>query len=100
MGRAAMTPIALLLASLITYRMARMLAWEEGPFSVFVKFRGRFDPDQRTWLGRGLNCPLCVGFWLALPITALFMPLDWSLIIAWWAVAGAQTVLQKQEHKR
>jgi len=93
-------PLPLLIAALVTYRLARMIAWEEGPGGVFVRLRGKLDPDQQTWLGRGLNCPLCVGFWLALPITLLVVPPDWSLIIAWWAVAGAQTALQKQEQKR
>src|SRR5262249_55240931 len=59
--------VALVLASLATYRLARMVASEEGPGGVFVKLRGVLDADQQTWFGRGMNCQLCVGFWLALP---------------------------------
>lgn len=93
-------PLLLLIAALATYRLARMVAWEEGPGAVFTRLRGRIDPDQATWIGRGLNCPLCVGFWIALPITLLLVPFDWSVLFVWWAVAGAQAVLQKQERNR
>lgn len=93
-----MDAVTLLLAALATYRLARMVATEEGPFGVFVALRGRLDPDQRTWIGRGLNCPLCVGFWaapLALGLLWLWPPLAW-----WLGCAGAATLLQKWEHRR
>jgi hypothetical protein len=92
--------VALALAALATYRLARMISGEEGPGAIFTKLRGRFDPDQATWIGRGLNCQLCVGFWLALPIALLVAPLDWSLLLAWWGIAGAAALLAKWEQKR
>lgn len=93
-----MDALTFILLALATYRLARMVASEEGPFGVFHQLRGRLDPDQRTWLGRGVNCPLCVGFWAApivLGLHALWPPLVW-----WLAAAGAATVLTKWEQKR
>jgi hypothetical protein len=92
---------ALVLAVLATYRIARMLAMEEGPFGLFDRVRARIDPDQETWLGRGLNCPLCIGFWVALLFTVLLwyqsgLLIGWTLVhhseflLVWFALAGAQ----------
>jgi hypothetical protein len=89
-----------IIASLATYRLARMVATEEGPFGVFVVLRGFLDADQKTWLGRGMVCQLCVGFWLALPVAFLVAPLDWTLLLAWWGIAGAAALLAKWEGKR
>lgn len=56
----------------ISYSIARL----EGPFGAFAWLRGRIDPNQRTWLGRGLNCPICLSFWVGAVV---------SLILgAWW----------------
>jgi hypothetical protein len=61
------------LAILGAWRLAHMLALEEGPGGVFHLVRERFDAKQETWLGRGLNCPLCIGFWCSYAI-AWLMP--------------------------
>lgn len=89
------------LAILAAYRLARMVALEEGPFSLFQEIRGRIDYKQQTWVGRGINCPLCVGFYVSL--LAAFV-VAWSSGIGWeWAlglwlpIAGGQTYLQKNE---
>jgi hypothetical protein len=78
------------LAALAVYRLAWLVAMDEGPFSLFATLRARVDPLQRTWLGRGLNCPVCVSFWLALALSWLGGPLWWL----WWlALAGAALYL-------
>ncbi len=83
------------IAAFAVYRLARMLADEDGPFDLLSRLRSSIDPDQHTWVGRGLNCPLCVGFWLALPTAILVARTAWPL---WWpALAGASDWLHKQE---
>lgn len=54
----------LIVAALATFRLVRLIIAEEGPFSLMLKLRGRLDPDQHTWLGRGMVCPWCLSFWL------------------------------------
>lgn len=72
-----------------------MLAVEEGPFGIFDAARVRLDPEQKTWLGRGLNCPLCIGFYVSLAVSAMLLP--WSgwrmLFLDWLGVAGAMAAL-------
>lgn len=58
----------IVLSALATYRLYRLVAIEEGPFGLSTKLRGIADPDQRTWLGRGMACPWCISFWIA-PVT-------------------------------
>lgn len=99
-----MTATTLLIAILAAYRMGRMVAEEEGPGGVFTTLRGRFDPDQATWVGRGLNCPLCTSFWAALVVVVGLGLLGsaniWAMPLDWMAVAGGAAGLIKWEKKR
>ena len=99
-----MTWTIFLVATLATYRMGRMVALEDGPFDVFRTIRGMFDPDQATWIGRGLNCPLCVSFWAALPVTIILGVLGyvdrWFVFVVWMGLAGGACLLYKWESKR
>lgn len=81
--------ILVALAVLATYRVARMLALEDGPFDLFVRVRARIDPEQITWVGRGINCPLCISFWVALVFALLLPFVDWqTFVMMWLGVAG------------
>lgn len=60
----------LIVAALATYRIARLVAQEEGPFELAQKLRNVADPDQATWIGRGLQCPWCISFWIG-PVAVL-----------------------------
>lgn len=68
----------LILASLATWRLASLIANEDGPFEIFALLRYRlgvrYDPHSRRYgtnaLARGLVCLWCVSVWLA-ALTAL-----------------------------
>lgn len=93
-----MTWLTALIATLAAYRLAHMIAREEGPFSVFASIRGRFDPNQETWIGRGLNCAACVSVWTALIVVLMILYLPEALMIPlmfWLAVAGGGLILNK-----
>ena len=86
-----------ILASLAVYRVSRMITDEEGPFMVFSKVRGWFPPT--TWLGRGLECIMCVSVWIALPVAAYLDPgRDWWL--TWLALSAVTVIIRKWEQKR
>lgn len=57
-----MTTIAI--CALATYRAARLIAIEEGPFRLAQRLRNIVDPDQKTWVGRGMACMWCLSFWI------------------------------------
>lgn len=76
-----------------TYRAARMWLLEDGPFDVFASLQARLT--QRTWVGRGLKCYLCLSVWLALGAAAL-MATNWrELLLLWGGIAGGSVVLWK-----
>lgn len=53
-----------IIASLATHRLIRLVMADEGPFGVMQWLRDHADPDGKTWVGRGLNCPWCLSFWI------------------------------------
>jgi hypothetical protein len=76
------------LATLATYRIAHMIAREDGPFDMFMLLRE--FAGQEKWYGRGLHCVLCISFWLSLP-AALLVGLPW--LMGWLGIAGGVLVL-------
>lgn len=94
------TVFPMLVSALAAYRMARMIFSETGPFAIFARMRRYIDPQQKTWIGIGLNCPYCLGLWSSL----LFY---WALkyhqneiahfLINVLAIAGIQTIIQSWE---
>lgn len=92
-----MQPLTLLIAALAVYRLSRMIADEEGPFSIFQQLRGRFPPTD--WIGRGLECIMCVSFWVALPV-ALYIDGTWTAPLTWLALSTVTVLIRKWEQKR
>jgi len=85
--------VRLVLAALAVYRLAQLIAIDDGPGQVFRRLRGRFVTGGMADL---VHCPYCLGVWFA----ALLAPLVlWPcgvgdvLLIA-LGVAGAQSWLQ------
>lgn len=94
--------ISFVLLILAVYRLAYMISQEEGPFGIFERLRiaggaYSFGEDGRPqgWIGRGLTCPLCVGFWLSGLVVILVLPSGWFTLVYWLAVAGGQTALER-----
>jgi hypothetical protein len=59
--------VTLLLAILAVYRVAFLIAYEEGPFALAERLRSWVVQrwGGKSWQGRGIACPLCISFWLA-----------------------------------
>lgn len=92
-----MQPLTFLLASLAVYRLSRMITDEEGPFTVFTKLRGL--APTTSWVGRGMECIMCMSFWVALPI-ALYVDGTWTVPLTWLALSGVTVLIRKWEQKR
>jgi hypothetical protein len=91
------SPFVFLLALLGVYRLSHMIAIEDGPFDAFAEMRGK--AGQRHWIGRGLHCPLCISFWLALGMAGglvLSGLVFWGLIwLIWLGLAGGCLVIHR-----
>lgn len=92
--------VSLIVPALAAYRMGRMVALETGPFALFARMRRHIDPEQKTWIGVGLNCPYCIGLWSGLLFYWLLVYNQSNVVhftIYGLAVAGIQTVIQSWE---
>jgi len=88
--------------------VAAALTQDMGPRKIFFRLRvwaGVYDRDENgepmSELGRLLDCPYCLGIWIAAVLAVLLtqfgdlleMLLTYGLF--WWALAGAQAAFQK-----
>ncbi len=96
--------LELSLLILATYRLSRLISIDDGPFDLMFKFRvilGGYDLDENgipsSWIGRGIQCVHCVGFWIALLITIAY-----TSIYHYWiflAIAGGQSFLWSMNNR-
>lgn len=55
---------------LIIYGLAFMVALTDGPFGVFHAFRKKVkSTTTKEWIRVGLNCPICMSFWIGIPVS-------------------------------
>jgi len=85
----------LLLLSLLTYRLARMVTQEDGPFDCFTRLRQWVG--QVSWVGRGFHCVACTSFYLAgmaALYLALFGVISWrDFPLVWFGTAGGSLAM-------
>lgn len=95
-----MTPVAwLALAILTSWRAARAITQEDGPWDVFSHLQ-EWVGGSKNWIGRGLGCPLCTGVYVALAITIIAAPLlgvtEWRHFVLYWGgISGGAAIIQK-----
>jgi hypothetical protein len=84
--------LRLVLAVLATWRVTHLLANEDGPADVIVRFRALLG---RSIFGQLMDCFNCLSLWIAAP-AALFVsrrPVEW--IFCWLALSGGACLLQR-----
>jgi len=79
------------LAWMITFGIAWTIANADGPFGLYSKFRAKVRKryGEDTWQDSGVNCPICVGFWVAIPVAIL---MDGGVSM-WLSASGFVTVI-------
>ena len=84
--------IQFIVAVLATWRVTHLLASEDGPAELIVKFRALLG---KSLAGKLMDCFQCLSLWIAAP-AALFVTrqfLDWLLV--WLALSGAACLLER-----
>ena len=107
-GRRRAMAIRLILAAFAVYRLAGLIALDSGPFGVFERLRARAGRRAAgapryglAWsLSEALNCPYCLGVWLAAPVWLLARSKNkWScLTLGVLGVSGMQAFLEESSH--
>jgi len=84
------------LAVLATWRVAHLLAREDGPFDLVLRLRARAGNGT---LGRLMDCPYCLSIWVAAPWAAWIAhdPVEWMAV--WLAVSGGASLLERVSPK-
>ena len=100
-----MNLLNLLIAIFATYRLARLIAIDEGPaidnkIGLFMKLRTRLgaydlrpDGQAKGNIGRGISCVHCIGVWIALPMAILVNGIEWYTLVYWMVIAGCSSFL-------
>ena len=84
--------IRLVVAVLATWRVTHLLANEDGPADIIVRFRKLLG---RSLTGQLMDCFNCLSLWIA-ALAALFVsrrPLEW--LMSWLAVSGGACLLER-----
>ena len=82
----------LVIAAFATWRLAFLVAREEGPWGVFGRVR-RFVGLRVP--GGLFTCVKCVSMWIAMPF-AVFVHCAWpEVIVVWLALAGVSALIDE-----
>ncbi len=81
-----------LLASLATWRLAHLIAYEDGPWDVICQIRRKAGNGM---LGELMDCPSCLSIWVGAPITAITFGTSLHSVVYWFAISGASVFLEK-----
>ena len=79
-------------AVLATWRVTHLLASEDGPADIIVRFRRLLGQSP---LGQLMDCFNCLSLWIAAP-AAVFVsrrPLEW--LFCWLALSGGACLLER-----
>ena len=82
----------LVLAALATWRIAHLLAEEDGPGDVVVRLRARLGTSA---LGRAMDCFYCLSLWVAAPLALLVARDVIGFTLAWLGCSGAACLLER-----
>jgi hypothetical protein len=79
-------------AVLATWRVAHLIAREDGPFDLIVRLRVRAGAGV---VGRLMDCPYCLSLWIAAPLASFVgrTPVTW--VVAWLAISGGASLLER-----
>jgi Protein of unknown function (DUF1360) len=80
------------LSALATWRVAHLLAEEDGPADVVVRLRARAGA---SWAGSLMDCFNCLSLWVAAPLSAGVTNTRRARPIAWLALSGAACLLEQ-----
>lgn len=92
-----MIAILYILATLATFRITYLIVYETGPWALAERLRSwvvnHYGP--KSWQAEGIQCPLCVSFWIALIAAAavLYGGFVGLAILLWLGIAGGCLVL-------
>ena len=84
--------IRFVLSVLATWRVAHLLASEDGPWDIIARLRRRLGASM---LGRMMDCFGCASLWVALPFSVFVVRDPLAVFVCWLALSGAAMLLEQ-----
>jgi hypothetical protein len=84
-----------LVALLATWRVAHLVAFEDGPSGVIARLRGAAGAG--SWASI-MDCFKCLSLWIAAPLALYVTGLRWESIVTALALSGGAMVVQEALH--
>ena len=81
----------LVVAILAVWRVSHLIAREDGPFDVIIKIRASLGNGM---LGRLMDCPHCLGLWIAAPFGWWVGSDAAEYAVAWLGIAGGASLIE------
>ena len=82
----------IVLAALATWRLAHLVAEEDGPANVIAHARARAGEGR---LGELMDCFYCLSLWAAAPLAFVAAPRRRDAPLLWLALSGAACLLER-----
>src|SRR4051794_35376505 len=84
-------------AALATWRVAHLVAAEDGPGDVIVRLRRRAG---RSGLGQLMDCFYCLSLWVAAPLAVGVARRPREAPVTWLALSGAACLVERTTSSR
>lgn len=95
----------LIILAFVCYRLAQLIANDQGPLNIFGHLRAWIDARAKAeqergklliWqsVSEGINCPFCVGIWVAIGLGLIYSGAEWYTVVYILAIAGLQSFLE------
>lgn len=85
-------PARFAVAALATWRIAHLVAYEDGPFDTVANARARAGS---TVLGELMDCFNCLSLWAAAPFAFAVAPRPRDAAATWLALSGAACLVER-----
>ena len=84
--------VGFVLAVLATWRVTHLLASEDGPADIIVRFRALVG---RSLVGELMDCFNCLSLWIAAPAALFVSRRPWEWFVCWLAISGGACLLER-----
>jgi hypothetical protein len=81
-----------MLAVLATWRVAHLLAREDGPADLVARLRAHAGGGP---FGKLMDCFYCLSFWVAAPFALVITRRPLDLLLTWLALSGAACLVER-----